>query len=203
MKTKRSAFNLIELTLAIAVVGIGIASIMALFVPAIDSTKNSIADNYAGDIVNSFTSYLEALARKGTNWNTFFSSGGLVYDPETQNKLPDPESSSLDVNEKKILNPAEWDENDTGMQTGIPGLYRLDSSNYRLFGVKAGNMFSGHIRVWAEKVTDFYVPGSSSTGDRELDLSKAARVYIELSWPATVKYENRNRRLYVTELYNY
>ena len=49
MKTKRSAFNLIELTLAIAVVGIGIASIMALFVPAIDSTKNSIADNYADE----------------------------------------------------------------------------------------------------------------------------------------------------------
>lgn len=203
MKTKRSAFNLIELTLAIAVVGIGIASIMALFVPAIDSTKNSIADNYAGDIVNSFTSYLEALARKGTNWNTFFvSPGALVYDPDDQNKLPDPESSSLGENEKKILNPAEWDENNTDMQTGIPGLYKLGSStDYYLYGVKAGNMFSGHIRVWAEEITDFYVPGSSSTGN--VGLSKAARVYIELSWPATVKDENRNRRLYVTELYNY
>ena len=38
MKTKRSAFNLIELTLAIAVVGIGIASVMALFIPAFTSS---------------------------------------------------------------------------------------------------------------------------------------------------------------------
>ena len=37
MKTKRSAFNLIELTLAIAVVGIGIASVMALFIPAMNA----------------------------------------------------------------------------------------------------------------------------------------------------------------------
>ena len=59
MKTKRSAFNLIELTLAIAVVGIGIASVMALFIPAMNASKASVADNYLPDIADTLMTFVK------------------------------------------------------------------------------------------------------------------------------------------------
>ena len=61
MKKKciRLCFNLIEVTMAIAIVGIGIAGIMALFPPAIEANKSANNQNYIGTVTNSFLGYLE------------------------------------------------------------------------------------------------------------------------------------------------
>lgn len=188
MKTKRSAFNLIELTLAIAVVGIGIASVMALFIPAIDSTKNSIADNYTADVVNTFASYLESVVKKDSDtWNNLIkaSGGAFVYQPDNVAYTPPQESTPL----------TSWVDS----QLVFPGVYGKEDW---LYGVKVGSIFFGHLKIWAEQIKDFYVAGSSNAGDRELGLDKAARIYFELSWPVILKYEKRNKRLYVMELYS-
>ena len=55
----KSGFNLIEVTMAIAVVGIGIAGIMALFPPAIEANKAANNQNYLGNVAESFLGYLE------------------------------------------------------------------------------------------------------------------------------------------------
>ncbi len=188
MKTKRSAFNLIELTLAIAVVGIGIASVMALFIPAIDSTRNSIADNYTADVVNTFASYLESVIKKDSDsWNNLIQSGGVLdYPPDSESYIP-PLESTTSWSEDKLV---------------FPGVYTTDDGKQWLYRVKTGNIFFGHLRIWAEQIKDFYVAGSSNASDRELGLDKAARIYFELSWPVTLEYEKRNKRLYVMELYS-
>ena len=61
MKKKlfRSGFNLIEVTMAIAIVGIGIAGVMALFPPAIEANKVANNENYLGIVSSSFLGYLE------------------------------------------------------------------------------------------------------------------------------------------------
>lgn len=72
MKAKRSAFNLIEITLAIAVVGIGVAAVMALLVPALNASKDSLADTYTADVVNTFMTYVRGeLTRDWTNISNF------------------------------------------------------------------------------------------------------------------------------------
>ena len=49
----RSGFNLIEVTMAIAIVGIGIAGVMALFPPAIEANKAANNQNYIGLVTDS------------------------------------------------------------------------------------------------------------------------------------------------------
>lgn len=53
-------FNLIEITMAIAVVGIGIAGIMALFPPAIEANRSADNQNYLGQVSETLMGYLEA-----------------------------------------------------------------------------------------------------------------------------------------------
>ncbi len=199
MKTKRSAFNLIELTLAIAVVGIGIASIMALFVPAIDSTKNAIADNYAPDVVNTFVAYLTAsLKRDNTSWNNGMNSsssifyGGKIYK----------ESEPFDTKELENItyDPVkEWSP-----VNNFKGLYTTHTKG--VFGVKTeGEEFAGHLCVWVEEIHDLYNPKTENyqTIPTSGSTPQAVRIYFELSWPAgNPSYETRERRLYSIELFN-
>ena len=58
-KRSRFYYNLVEITLAMAVVGIGIAGIMALFVPALDSSRESVAENYSSQVAESLLAYIE------------------------------------------------------------------------------------------------------------------------------------------------
>ena len=195
MKTKRSAFNLIELTLAIAVVGIGIASIMALFVPAIDSTKNAIADNYAPDVVNTFVSYLTAsLKQDNSSWenrgintpNSLFH-GDILKDTVSGFENPNLQGITYDP-------VAEWTE-----IKGFSGLYTTTENG--VFGVKTGGgEFTGYLCVWRKQITDFYNPEGETI--EEIGTDKALRICFELSWPAGTPYEARERRLYTIELFN-
>ena len=62
-------FNLIEVTMAVAVVGIGIAGVMALFPPAIEANKNADFQNYTGTVVNNVAAFLNYQLKR--NWNGF------------------------------------------------------------------------------------------------------------------------------------
>ena len=192
MKTKRSAFNLIELTLAIAVVGIGIASIMALFVPAIDSTRNAIADNYAPDVVNTFVSYLTVSLKqdwtRGTDPTNSLFHDRIFVDTDSAFENPDLKG----INYRPVT---EWDDE----IKGFSGLYTTSENG--VFGVKTGGgEFTGYLCVWRKQITDFYNPEGETI--EEIGTDKALRICFELSWPAGTPYEARERRLYTIELFN-
>lgn len=185
MKTKRSAFNLIELTLAIAVVGIGIASVMALFIPALNATRAAAADNYTPDVVNTFMSYLlTTIKQNNTVWTTnlsetVLSKGVIDGDPDLKNFEYKPVDAWTPVS------------NFSGLyQTGVNGV----------FGIKTGADFAGYLCVWQKVIDDFYNAVTSS--NETVDKKNAIRYYFELSWPVGAPYENRERRLYAIEVFN-
>ena len=193
MKTKRSAFNLIELTLAIAVVGIGIASIMALFVPAIDSTKNSIADNYAPDVVNTFVTYLLSTVKQNGAWDKITSSDPLFYGNIIEN------DANLDELVKKLAEEEIDQMIDWHSVSNFNGLYTTGTNG--VFGIKTeGGEFTGILCVWRQKIMDFYNPEKDAI--ESIDTSKAIRICFELSWPAGSPYESRERRLYTIDIFN-
>lgn len=175
MKTKRSAFNLIELTLAIAVVGIGIASVMALFIPAMNASKASVADNYLPDIADTLMTFVK------------------MNPTASEIKNAKPGESTL-----KLLNTTYATLQDNGDITKRYNLYKTDSN--QVMGVKIGRDgadFTGHILMWyTDDVKDLYdnAPNASTMK------SNHRRYYIEVSWPLIVPYAQREKRLYVTEL---
>ncbi len=180
MKTKRSAFNLIELTLAIAVVGIGIASVMALFIPALNASKASVADNYLPDIADTLMTFVKMRPDEVAKVSSSSSLDSLKDDLHTSKYTVLKEISSNDISKTY-------------------GLYDTETHSNYLWGVKIGADgadFTGHILMWYTDVEDLYEDSTNA----ERMKSNHRRYYIEVSWPLLVPYAQREKRLYVTEL---
>lgn len=166
-------FNLIEITMAIAVVGIGLAGILVLFPPAIEANRVANNENYIGGIVDSMAAMVENTAL--TNWTAITSL-------PTAKATPDSSAFS------------------TSSTTNYPGIYSISAS---LFGVASTDgSFTGHIQLWrsATPVEDYENPIVPTAVNSSL-AANSAKVFIELSWPLAAPYANREKRLYVIELF--
>lgn len=181
MKTKRSAFNLIELTLAIAVVGIGIASVMALFIPAIDASRSSLIDIMTAETADTFTAYIQSAFR--INWE----NSGIPKEKQ---------ASAISIMDRADnRNPASW----TSTVSGFDNLYELSAAD-GVYGIKSGNDFAVHLRIWYEEISDFYVPTGVTAPDTT-SLSQLRRVTVEISWPLLKEHAKREKRYYITEIF--
>ncbi len=166
----RTCFNLIEVTMAIAIVGIGIAGVMALFPPAIEANKAANNQNYIGLVSDSFLGYLES------NYLRNF------------NRVANTVSSSK-------VEPAVtfWGSKTSLSSSGFSGLYSTSNSN--VFAIEsADGSVNALITMWQSGTTAI----DGFTGS---DTDKVRRVYIEASWPAVLPYANREKRLYVYDVF--
>ena len=186
MKAKRSAFNLIEITLAIAVVGIGVAAVMALLVPALNASKDSLADTYTADVVNTFVTYVRG--QLSCKWG---SSGEFNIEfTGTPAEISDTAN--------------DWDLTGSSPLISNTGIY--SSKVTSIFRIKVDPDFTAHMRVWYEALSNnasnpsqFNKNGNAISPTTTDGL---VRFYFELSWPATIPYAARKKSLYVTEFYN-
>ncbi len=172
----KSGFNLIEVTMAIAIVGIGIAGIMALFPPAIEANKVANNENYLGGVSETLISFLEAKV---------FSNFSVAL--ATDNPAP---STAADL--------TTWTEDKNQGSAGFPELYQLDEN--KVFGVKsADGTVTAYISIW----TPGAVPSLDTTGSSEtINLSTdSRRVYVEVSWPAVVPATARQKKFYVFDCF--
>ena len=191
MKAKRSAFNLIEITLAIAVVGIGVAAVMALLVPALNASKDSLADTYTADVVNTFMTYVRG--QLNCNWG---SSSTITEFTDTPAEISDTAN--------------DWDLTKSSPLIPNTGIYL--SKNESIFRIKVDPDFTAHMRIWYENLNNSDSdeekkknPNQFNKNGTPESLTKddgIVRFYFELSWPATIPYAARKKSLYVTEFYN-
>ena len=182
----RSGFNLIEVTMAIAIVGIGIAGVMALFPPAIEANKVANNENYIGMVSNSFLGYLEANVLN--NFTNMKKVPAYWTGTEPSSSKDGERHEGRWEYTKKMLseNPSKVKIN------GFPGLYKTDKSDDKyVFAVEsADGTVNALIVLWR-------TAGSAPDAD-----SNCRRVYIEVSWPAALPYANRTKKLYIYDVFN-
>mgnify|MGYP000009355592 FL=1 len=213
MKAKRSAFNLIEITLAIAVVGIGVAAVMALLVPALNASKDSLADTYTADVVNTFMTYVRGELTR--DWNNISNFNNKDED-EDEDEVATDDMLKLDnaiywqLGNPLITGTGIYDCKDTKSPDPKP-----DDSVYKpikeecansVFRIKVDPDFTAHMRIWYEELNNSDKnPNQFNKDGTPESLTKddgIVRFYFELSWPATIPYAARKKSLYVTEFYN-
>lgn len=169
----RSGFNLIEVTMAIAIVGIGIAGVMALFPPAIEANKVANNQNYVGMVSDSFLGYLENQVL--SDFSKFKSGGSFssfTSRPATDDLWKNKSSSSI---------------------AGFPGLYTVSGHNNVYAVESADGTVTALIALWHNNAA---APDSYSTNAND-----SRRVYIEASWPAALPYANRTKKLYIYDIF--
>ena len=195
----RTCFNLIEVTMAIAIVGIGIAGVMALFPPAIEANKTANFQNFTGTLVDNIAVYLGYELKR--NWSTFkgnFKVKSSAFEPEPQTNIETTDGATED---KKV----GWKT-----MTGFPGIFQPYDKNKNLhsdwLGLKSEDgSIAAHVRIWKEpndKLSKGYFNGAGSGSPAEqitFGDDYRIRLVIELSWPIAKAYADREKQEFVYE----
>ena len=229
---KISAFTLVEVTMAIGVIAIGMMGIMALFPVGFQATKRAIGDNYSSELADQFMN-LVAMQCKAyedsdgdgnpeiDGWGEWITNGPRLGgsgfkigsklatyakcgDSETHPNWPGIRANR--ISKGAVLFP----------QIGIYDIhpaYPDDANNGMFyFEMKTGGIvdFSGYIFAWVERIP-FDMDGNGTIdvnselykgNDEGLPIEKAVRLCVEINWPAGVPYAKREKRYYSMDIYN-
>ena len=209
-KVTKKFFNLIEIAMALGIIGFGVASVMSVFPAALQNANNSISQNYASNAAELFLSYLSTEAKSEPDWKEReaykFNWATLTDLPTTKQTLDeDFKTEPMDPNSGSSGNSIYEDLN-------TPGLYK----------VVQGKKFEASVRVWrasdeqyfnkdgdAPMIKHLAVGGNGEFKDITEDKKFSdefgdycVAVYVELSWPSYKPYDRRESKIYVMEFFN-
>lgn len=179
LRILQQRFNLVEITLAMAVIGMGVAGVMALMQLGMTSSKNAIGDNYAAEAADQFVTYVYGISADATAWN----AGGLTAIPGA--KPAD--------NAEGGATPTDI-PNTNLISSDVPGLYWCTQGSGDVTDFEAA------IRIWQTQITGVYF--SDANASEDIDLDYAVKLNVEVSWPVGKPYEHREKRYYHVEVFN-
>lgn len=188
IKCLKKFFNMVEVTLAIAVVGIGVAGIMSLFPVAISASRDSIADNYSADVADQIIAYVSALAGKTSGWAAFKTA------------IPDQDAVPLDSS----VAPTSVSISGTpvlgNLYSGVNGVFRVAMKS----GTGADTIvdFSAYVKVWRTQLPPVYVAGETAPTGWDSTFNYGSGIHIEISYPAEAPYAQRKKLNYYFEAFN-
>ncbi|MDD3117667.1 MAG: hypothetical protein PHQ27_00660 [Victivallales bacterium] len=187
-------FNIVEIALALAVIGIGIAGIMTLFPVALNASRDSVGDNNAPLVAEEMLTYIEARANAETDVG--WTGSGIIG----QLPITKPNNSPTAVNEVPF---------DAAHNINGTNIYMVNNSLYGILltSTNAGGQevtdFSAIIRVWKQQIPagSLYIEGNM-VPSAALGYQYGADVFVEVSWPSEKPYGQREKRVYMLELFN-
>lgn len=183
-------FNLVEVTLAIAIVGLGAVSIMSLFPVGLQATRDAVGDNYSGIAVDSLVSCLkDEFDYKWNNALSFYIEDAIPDVSCTYDTSPSGWTDFYNSNGIKIHRRGT-SHDVAPSTTAEKGLFHIYQGN------SLGNEFSASARVWYSlSHMSFY---KKTVGFTEIFLpkEKAIKINLELSWPIEKPYSKREKKFY-------
>lgn len=179
---------MIEVTLAIAVVGLGMAGIMALFPVGINSSRDAIAENYAADCAEQFISYIERECKKTpASWTSIIQASGF-YTLNVTSGTP-----FFDQASEAGFTQISGQENNIYYSTN-PSIYRITQ------GSTICTDFDAVIRIWKTPVTSTLYSGNWTSYTDNL-YGTSVGLNFEVSWPKDKPYATRSKKYYYKEIF--
>ncbi len=174
-----AAFNLVEIALALGIIGIGMAGVMGLYPVALKASRNAVAENYSMNSAEQFLCFLEMQA--DSDWTAFIASV-----PATK---PSP---------AQLTTANNWSGNDIG------DIYDSGTTlGSGVYGVKMSSAsvvdFSAHAVIWKTPVKSSY-GADTPKFFTDSAFESSVIVNIELSWPVEAPYAAREKRVYAIML---
>ena len=179
---------MIEVTLAIAIVALGLVGILSLFPVGFQSIRDSVGDNYVNDASQFFLSYIKLEAKHDiadidTQWNNT-----MITLPITKPDAPNPSVDTVDPS------TSGW------TVTTVPNLY-YKVGTYGLYRIYSGtNDFKAAVRIWRTKTNSPFYKNSTWKNDSPA-FTDACGLNIEFSWPLEKPYAQRTKRFFYYEIF--
>lgn len=188
---KKQCFNLIEIALAIAIIAIGMSSVLVLFPAGLNAVNSAAADNSAPDAVQYLAGYVESRIRN--EWNNS-GAPGTTRSSSTASGLP--------TSKQNGANDETWGSQipDTPIfpSSAASGVFKYEQTRT----VNGGPVtdFAAAARVWKTGDNHIRVPGQNSPVQMN---AGAVTIFIEISYPLEKPYEERDTQIYRLDLYDY
>jgi len=205
MKTRsdRHGFNMVEVVLALGVAVIGVVCVMGLLPVGLNASRDAMADNYLPDVAQELLVYIQTSADADPTFLDSLPDSVAALSDEQQEDFSDP-----------VTNAAHFDRFLSGSldESGGLVLQYTEVSGWFLIvqqtmvdGVRVID-FSAAAKVWKDTAADVAADYNEFSIPAD-DLAKVVtRVFVEISWPATIPYARRvelgNVRTYRLELFN-
>lgn len=198
---RKQYFNLIEIALAIAIIAVGMSSVLVLFPAGLNAVNSAAADNSAPDAVQYLAGYVESCIRH--EWNSSATRTSNTVNNLLTEKPGAGDEGAADSPEKA---ESGWDQiedpNDNTKKlpiftSGTRGLFKYEQTH--MVNSQPVVDFAAAARVWRQD-NFIAVPGQSApvpmTGG-------SVTIFIEVSYPLEKPYEERDKQMYRLDLYDY
>lgn len=206
---------MVEIALALAVLAIGISSILVLFPVGINANRSAIADNNLADISEYLMGYLRAgcaaeWAKIAADKNNTPSGNDFFF----TNKIATSYTDISTAGDSTGIDPESTDYADTDSNTRriSSNLYQVSTTgtypnSVFLYKLTTGDIvdFAAVVKVWREnpdfliRKEDNSIVSIPSPGNLR---PYATVLCIEISWPAQAPYAQREKRLFRQEIFN-
>lgn len=205
-------FTLVELTMAIAIIAIGMVGVMALLPVGLNATRDAMADNYTADMADQFLHYT------AVRCNMPNEAGGTPYDwtdgTHFVKNLPSLNSARIDASNYKTDATITSEETTLNIQWDSPDFLNIckggTSDTTGTYGIvqKSGTVtdFKAIVRIWKSPIEYFDSSGTkkyiTSDGTITGNIEYGVRLNCEIAWPPEKPYSMREKRNYILEIFN-
>jgi len=173
-------FNLVEILIAVFIIAIGVTGVMGLMPVGLNSARDSRAENYASFAANQFIAWFKRQA--DNNWSSYVSSIPITHSAIAENDAP------TQISGTNIY----W-------KTSEPQFYVIRQKSGTSDSIKD---FEAAVRIWRENPLNVgFVTPSGQTKLASLDVTKAARICVEISWPLVKTHTAREKKYFIVDLY--
>jgi type II secretory pathway pseudopilin PulG len=179
-------FSLVEVVLALGILGIGLVQVMRLFPVGLSSVRDAVAERYAADSADHFLHQIALQLKNSSNEYANWQRYGL--------SLPDSKPQGEE--------PTEWNEWFSGPSTTC----WTESDTCQFVKVEQRTQdaeladFSAIYRIWRDSVS-YWNYEDGNWVEETIDEDTALGLNVEVSWPATVPYQQRQTALYRLEIF--
>lgn len=202
---KLKNFTLVEITMAIAIIGIGMAGVMAILPIGFNASRDAMGDNLAADAADQFlhTMAMQCTKKQPSAGDYDWADAGQFVNQIPSEKFDEASSTYNDADEKTLEDGLNW----STPFLGNIYAHSTPATSYTngVYGImqKTGNVvdFKAIMWVWKTDIPYYYYDGTAYQKNT-VDPKYGTRLNVEISWPADKPYDQREKKYYVLEIFN-
>ncbi|RMD73524.1 MAG: hypothetical protein D6820_18415, partial [Lentisphaerae bacterium] len=197
MPTKKTwnhlPFNMIEIVIALMIIMTVLVSIVALLPKGIEANRDALSRIAAADAADQFFNQYSAMLQQ--DWNYVRKL------PTSKPDLSQINEQELTFSNENVLNNEDLEIHFAAPSASTSFAELNEAQATGIFKIRhrtASNKtdFTATMAVWAE-FPDLNIEGAPA----ELGDAAEVRIKAEISWPASVKYEHRQKKIYEYQVY--
>ena len=200
---RRSNFTLVEVLLALGVVVIGICSIMVLFPVGSNAMRDASLETYASNSIEELLSCLKYQLKNETDWNSVLSDfPEMDTEASVQERFrkSGDNDANLDLRDKESWGDNYFNKKGYFVKNkSFKNVYQLiafkgdDSDDEKKVDKDENIDFRALARIAKQKV---------KINNLEINnYDKAVTLNVEISWPAEIPYESRQKAYYSMDIF--